>query len=172
MELNFWMWIFIVVFMIHNFEEIFTVEYWFKKIYPHTRDRLPAPILQQLENTKSMTAGQFAMAVFVLFLPVSALLIISVTTELYFLFFGANLFFALNILTHPLQAIYLKRYVPGLWTSLFVVLPYNFVLFILLTQAGGLDTRTIILSLIVTALLFPVLPFAHKAAEYWKRNFT
>lgn len=172
MELTFWMWMFIIVFMIHNFEEIFTMEYWFKKIYPRTHSRLPVLVLRQLESAKSMTAGQFTMAVFVLFLPISTLLILSVTTELYFLFLGANFFFALNILTHPLQALYLKRYVPGLWTSLFAVLPYNLVLFDLLKQSGGLEPRTVVLSLIVAALLLPILPLAHRTAEYWKNNFT
>lgn len=172
MEMNFWIWMFLVVFMIHNFEEIFTIEYWYKKIYPRLQERLPNLVRQQLESIKTMTAGQFTMAVFVLFIPVTVLLIISVTTEQYFLFLGVNLFFALNILIHPLQALFLKRYVPGLWTAVFVILPYNLMLFPILERADVWDTRSIVCSILVVLLLLPTVPLGHKVAEYWQRNYT
>lgn len=83
---------FLLVFMLHVFEEIITIEYWFNSIYCDTRERIPSYIIQQLE--KSMTAGQFTIAVCVLFLAVSLFLIISVTTELY-VFFGVPIYFLL-----------------------------------------------------------------------------
>ncbi|WP_055106497.1 HXXEE domain-containing protein [Paenibacillus ihumii] len=172
MDINFWIWMFLIVFMLHNFEEIFTIEYWFNRIYPVTKERIPLYIIQQMEKSKSMTAGQFTIAVFVLFLVVSVLLIISVTTKFYFLFLGANIFFAINIIIHPIQALFLRRYVPGLWTSVVLILPYNLILFKMLYQEDMLDTSMIILSLIVGALFVPLLLLSHKIADLWKQRFT
>lgn len=172
MDIHFWIWMFLIVFMLHNFEEIFTIEYWFNMVYSDTKEHIPSYIIQQMEESKSMTAGQFTMAVCVLFLAVSVLLIISVTTELYFLFLGANIFFALNIITHPIQALFLRRYVPGLWTSIVLILPYNLILFRVLYQEDMLDTRMIILSLIVGTLFVPLLLLSHKIADLWKQRFT
>ncbi|MEI3606166.1 HXXEE domain-containing protein [Pseudogracilibacillus sp. SE30717A] len=172
MDINFWMLMFLIVFMLHNFEEIFTIEYWFNTTYADIKEHIPSSIIIELEKSKSMTAGQFAMAVCVLFLAVSMLLTISVTTELYWLFLGANIFFALNILTHPIQALLLRRYVPGLLTSIFLIVPYNLILFNVLYQEAMLDTSMIVLSLIVGALFVPLLLLSHKIAEIWKQRYT
>jgi len=88
------------------------------------------------------------------------------------LFFGANLFFAVNIIIHPLQALFLRRYVPGLWTSLVLILPYNLILFKVINQEDILDTNMIILSLIVGILFVPLLLLSHKIAGLWKQRFT
>lgn len=172
MDIHFWILMFLIVFMLHNFEEIFTIEYWFKRVYPETRERIPSFVIQEMEEAKSMTAGQFTMAVCVLFLAVSVLLIISVTTELYFLFLGANIALALNIFTHPIQALFLRRYVPGLWTSIVLILPYNLILFNVLYQEDMLSTSMIILSLFVFTLFIPLLLLSHKIADLWKQRFT
>ncbi|WP_232231438.1 MULTISPECIES: HXXEE domain-containing protein [unclassified Virgibacillus] len=62
-------------------------------------------------------------------LVASLLLIITVTTQYYFLFLGLNMLFALNIFTHPIQAILLRCYMPGVWTTLLLILPYNIIFF-------------------------------------------
>lgn len=173
MDLTFLTWLFLIVFMVHNFEEIITVEYWMKKIYPSIKETLPTFVQGHLEQEKDMTAGQFTIAVGVLFVVVSILLVIStLRTDLYYLFFGANIFFALNLLTHPLQALFLRKYVPGLITSIFIVLPYNIFLFTFLYQEDLLNSFTWVLSIIVALLFIPLLLLSHKIAHAWKKNFT
>ncbi|GAA0375044.1 HXXEE domain-containing protein [Bacillus horti] len=172
MDFQFWIWMFLIVFMLHNFEEIFTIEHWFKRVYPAVKDQMPTFVQQQMNEAKTMTAGQFTMAVFVLFVPISVLLPLSLTTELYFLFLGANLFFALNIITHPLQALFLRRYVPGLWTSIFIILPYNLILFNVMQKENLIDASTIGLTLLVALLFIPLLFLSHSIGEVWRKNCT
>lgn len=173
MDITFLTWAFLIVFMVHNFEEIISIEYWMKRVFPSIKESLPKLISKDLEKEKDMTAGQFSIAVCVLFVAVSLLLVISLLmTDLYFLFLGANLFFALNIITHPLQALYLRKYVPGLITSILVILPYNIHLFNSLYQEAVLNLLTLVLSVIVAILFIPLLLLSHKIAHAWKIKLT
>lgn len=100
MKMNVWMLIFVIIFMLHNLEEIISVEKWFQKTYPRVRNRIPSLIQQQLDQI-GMTTVRFAVVVFVISILASILLLISVWTEQYYFFFGISFFFALNILlTH------------------------------------------------------------------------
>lgn len=121
--MNVWMLIFVIIFMLHNLEEIISVEKWFQKTYPRVRNRIPSLIQQQLDQI-GMTTVRFAVVVFVISILASILLLISVWTEQYYFFFGISFFFALNIFTHPLQSLLLRCYTPGLLTTVVLIIPY------------------------------------------------
>lgn len=70
-----------------------------------------------------MTSARFAVAIFMLSVFVSALLLIAVMTQHDYLFLGINLFFTINIFTHPLQSVFLRCYTPGVLTSLLLIIP-------------------------------------------------
>lgn len=63
--MNVWMLIFVIIFMLHNLEEIISVEKWFQKTYPRVRNRIPSLLQQQLDQI-GMTTVRFAVVVFVM----------------------------------------------------------------------------------------------------------
>ncbi|MTW85724.1 HXXEE domain-containing protein [Virgibacillus dakarensis] len=153
--------------MLHNLEEIMTIEGWFKKIYPRISRKIPSFAQKEMKKFEDITAAQFSAVVFVFSIASSILILIAAITQYYFLFFGLNLLFALNMFTHPLQALYLRCYTPGLWTALFLIIPYNIVFFNYFSKAGFLTMNTILGSLLVMLFLISVFFLSHKVGEKW-----
>lgn len=159
--------LFIIIFMLHNLEEIMTIEQWFNNTYPRVSQKIPSFVQKEIQNFKNNTATQFSVVVFVLSIAFSALIIIIVMTNYFFIFLGLNLLFALNIFTHPLQAIYLRCYTPGLWTTLILIIPYNILFFYHYSNAGLLTINALLSSFIVMLFLIIIFFFSHKIGEKW-----
>lgn len=165
MDIHLLIWSFLIIFMLHNFEEIIMIERWFNKKYPGVRERVPSFATREIDQLRTISTVQFSMAVCVLFIVASVLVFITITTKQYFLFLGLNIFFALNIFTHPIQSLLLRCYVPGLWTTLALIIPYNIIVFYQFNSRGILDVATIVNALVVTILFIPLLIISHKIAE-------
>ncbi|WP_018930398.1 HXXEE domain-containing protein [Gracilibacillus lacisalsi] len=170
MDIYTWIVSFVIIFMLHNLEEIIMIESWFKKSYPRVNKKIPAFAQKELNQYKDITSSQFSVVVFVFSVITSIFILISVITEHYFIFIGVNLFFALNIFTHPLQSLFLRCYTPGVWTTILLILPYNILLFYHYYKAGILTVNTITGSLIVMILLVPGFLISHKIAEKWIKS--
>ncbi len=108
-----------------------------------------------------MTSVQFSIVLCILSIAVSALILVTVITEQYVLFFGLNKIFALNIFTHPLQSLLLKCYVPGLWTTLLLIIPYNIIVYMQFYTQGLLNLTIGIKALFVIILFIPVFIISH-----------
>lgn len=166
LNIEIWTISFLIVFMLHNLEEIITIEKWYDSTYRWIAKRFPKFLKNELDHFKEMTTAQFAIAVFVFSIFCSALLLISVVSEYhYYLFLGVNLLFAFNIFTHPLQSLFLKRYTPGLFTSLLLVLPYFIMFFYNFYNTELLSLETIIRGIFVMFILFALLIFSHIIGE-------
>lgn len=156
---------FLMIFMLHNLEEIITVESWMKKTYPRVKQRIPAGIQKEIDKMQDMTAARFAVVVFILSAMVSVLLALTMWYGKFFVFLGINLIFAVNIFTHPLQALYLRCYTPGLWTTVLLIIPY-YVLFFYYTAIAGLwHVNTLLSSIVILILFIPLFLFSHKIGE-------
>lgn len=167
MDINIFILFFVIIFMLHNLEEIITIERWFLKTYPRVRKRMPPFAQKELTNYKDMTSAQFAIVVFIFSLFISALILIAVLTQTYYLFLGVSLFFALNIFTHPLQALYLKCYTPGVLTSLFLITPYYCLFFYHIYNTDIFDLSSIAGAIIVMIFQIPVFLISHKIGDKW-----
>ncbi|WP_163580722.1 HXXEE domain-containing protein [Gracilibacillus saliphilus] len=167
MDIQTWIVSFLIIFMLHNLEEIIMIESWFKKTYPRVKKKIPAFAQAELNRYKDITSSQFSVVVFVFSVIISIFILISVITEHYFIFLGVNLFFALNMFTHPLQSLFLRCYTPGVWTTILLILPYNILLFYHYYMGGILTVNTIAGSLVVMILLVPGFLISHKITEKW-----
>lgn len=65
-------WLFPIMFVLHDFEEIIMVERWMKRNSTVIYDILPERIADRVINQFSMSTAQFAVAVLVVFLFVSS----------------------------------------------------------------------------------------------------
>jgi len=167
MNIYFFILSFIIIFMLHNLEEIMTIERWFKNTYPRINKRIPTFAKKEISNFESITAAQFSVVVFVLSVAFSALLLIAVMTQYFFIFLGLNLLLAINIFTHPLQALYLRCYTPGLLTTLLLIIPYNVLFFSYFSKVGLLTMYAFLGSLIVMFFLILVFLLSHKIGGKW-----
>ncbi|MGY0691861.1 HXXEE domain-containing protein [Virgibacillus sp. FSP13] len=167
MDIYVWILSFLIIFMLHNLEEIITVERWLQKTYPRVSKRIPSFAQKELKNYKDITSAQFSVVVFVFSVFASALILIAVITQHYYLFLGVNLLFAINIFTHPLQALYLRCYTPGVLTSLLLIIPYYCLFFYRFYNTDMLALDSIIGAIFVMVLLIPAFLLSHKIGEKW-----
>ncbi|MEG6574888.1 HXXEE domain-containing protein [Caldibacillus debilis] len=117
--------LFPVVFMVHDFEEILTVEKWTKQNKEKVFALLPKKLHRFFWSSFHINTLEFAKDVFWIFLAITAAALIAVLFQWYgfFLIFLAIFFF--HVFTHFGQSVLFKGYAPGVWTSLFLVLPYS-----------------------------------------------
>lgn len=167
MDIYVWILSFLIIFMLHNLEEIITIERWFQKAYPRVKKRMPSFARKELGNYKDITSAQFSIVVFVFSIFVSALILIAVITQHYYLFLGINLLFALNIFSHPLQALYLRCYTPGVLTSLLLIIPYYVLFFRRFYNTDMLTINSIFGAIVVMIFLIPAFLLSHKIGEKW-----
>jgi len=162
-----WILFFLIIFMLHNLEEIIMVEKWFQKTYPQVQKRVPSFAQEELKHFKNMTSAQFAIIVFIFSIFSFALIVIAAMTQHYFLFLGVNFLFALNIFTHPLQALYLRCYTPGVITSLLLIIPYYSLFFYHFYNTDLLTLDSILGAIVVMVFLIPIFLLSHKIGEKW-----
>lgn len=168
MDIYFFTSFFIIIFMLHNLEEVITIEKWFKTTYPLVQNRIPSFIQKELKNYKDITSVQFSIVIFVFSIFVSVLVLIAVITQHYYLFLGVNFFYALNIFTHPLQSLYLRCYTPGVLSSLFLIIPYYSLFFYRYYNTDMLTNSSILGAMAVMVFLVPVFLLSHKIGEKWR----
>jgi hypothetical protein len=158
---------FLIIFMLHNLEEIITIERWFDKTYPRVSRKIPSAVQKELKKYEDITSAQFSIVVFVFSVFSSTLIGIALVTQQYYLFLGVSLFFAVNIFTHPLQALYLKCYTPGLLTTLFLIIPYYVLFFYRFYNTDMLSLNSIFGAIAVMVFFIPIFLLSHKIGEKW-----
>ncbi|MCM3714922.1 HXXEE domain-containing protein [Alkalihalobacillus oceani] len=152
-------WLFPIVFMFHDFEEILTVENWTKQNKDAVMKKLRPFFRRHLSSSFQLTTLQFARNVFWLFL---AIVIASLLAALYSFYFPFLMFLALffaHVFTHIGQAIYVRRYTPGLISSVVLVLPYSSYVYYRLLGEAVTGWADVIWSASTMAGLLPVLLF-------------
>ncbi|MEW9702184.1 HXXEE domain-containing protein [Paenibacillus sp. SI8] len=158
-------WLFIVTFMIHDFEEIIFVERWMNKNHASARLALPKPLRRRFDSFRNITSSQFAVAValeFIIFIPTT---IMAADFHYFLLFIGFNAILLIHVFTHLFQVFFLRMYTPGVVTAVFVTLPYSVYLFYRLAEIGVLNWSLFLNSLNVGLILLPLVIFGHIIAK-------
>ena len=110
-------WLFPLLFIFHDLEEIIGFIPWIER-----NEKLLAKKATFILNThQGLSTEGFALAVaeeFVVVLLVSFFALICHTLLLYLIWLGGLVAFALHLVVHVLQAIWLRRYIPALATSI------------------------------------------------------
>lgn len=160
-------WLFPILFIFHDFEEIIMVENWQNKNRHKVYKRLPKKLADRVIKQFSMSTAQFAFAVLIIFLFVS---ISTIMANQYlnqgafaniYLFTAVTLTFFIHAFTHIGQAIFFRSITPGAITSLIIILPYSLVLYKALLVNEVITWKIIIISLPFGFLMIPLVLFAH-----------
>ncbi|MFD3447611.1 HXXEE domain-containing protein [Microbacteriaceae bacterium 4G12] len=153
-KLNLLIWLFPLLYFIHDLEEIFTVE----KFLTKHADIIPFTV----------TTLQFTVAFFMLWL-LTFVGCYKASKQQKFLGMKANAFFSFlvpgiflaNGIGHLIQFIVFKGYVPGILTSIFIIYPYSFFTLKYMLQKNILTTKRFLFFLFLGFILQG--PFAFTA---------
>ncbi len=168
--MNFIVWMFPVIFMIHDFEEIIMAEVWGNRYREEINKVWPKRQPFGLNYIKVCQTPTFSIGVEVEFLLISLISFLSVTFHSYFLWFSAFLGITIHfIFVHILVCIYFKHYVPGVITSIIFLLPSIWFIYKAKTILHYDLEMILLFSLLGIVLMIIIIPVLHKAMGYWSK---
>ncbi|MCL1974964.1 MAG: HXXEE domain-containing protein [Firmicutes bacterium] len=141
-------WLFPLIFMFHDFEEIIFIKPWFKKNRERIKKRLPKISKILLSYTDVLTTSSFAIGVMGMYILICAVTITAYITGWHYIWFGLFFVFTVHLFLHCLPCFIFKSYVPASVTSV-ICLPiccYILVLFLQLHQIS-LDRATLYIAI-------------------------
>jgi len=118
-------WLFPILFMFHDFEEIIFMQAWSSKNRNFLTHRFPALLKKLSSHFDQITTSAFALGVAEEFILISIITVLSYVTNWYILWTGLFITFALHLVIHCFQALVLRKYVPAIITSI-ICLPICF----------------------------------------------
>ncbi|MCM3671226.1 HXXEE domain-containing protein [Mesobacillus maritimus] len=172
LDLKTLIWLFPIIFILHDLEEIITIESSMAARDNYPKTNFVERTLKMRENLGS-TAAQLAVSASWI------LLFISFTTVMTahispngggFLLFTAILnLFVLQAFMHIVQTIMFRAYTPGILTSLFLLIPYCLVTYSFLVDYGHLDWHLIFTSLPISLIMILVFLVGNLLGRYFIR---
>lgn len=126
------LWLLIVVFMLHDFEEIISVEHWAKKKEFIIKEQ-PNRFKHWIYQFWNISSHSFAKRDVFVFLFVSMVVFLKVqfidSTWMDAIFIVFLTLILLHNIAHIIQTVIIKTYTPGLYTTIGLVTPYTIYLF-------------------------------------------
>ncbi|WP_307152092.1 HXXEE domain-containing protein [Robertmurraya andreesenii] len=160
-------WLFPILFIFHDFEEIIMMEKWLNKYSNVIYEKLPKKMADKVIKQFSMSTAQFAVAVLIIFLLVSGSTIMAIQYlndspfgNIY-IFTIVMLTFFLHAFTHIGQSLLFHSITPGAFTSIIIVIPYSLVLFHTLLAHEIITWNIIFICLPFILLFIPIALFSH-----------
>lgn len=163
-------WLFPIVFMLHDFEELIGFEPWLKRHAPEVSTKLqrvlPTALLPRMDAMLAKSTARFAVPIALIFLLTVIASFAAVEFQSYGFFLAASAAYVLHGLMHIGQAIAMRRYVPSLITSLLIVLPYGALLYPRLVAEGIVTWPGLLLyGLVGVVAILPVILGMHWLGE-------
>jgi hypothetical protein len=150
------LWLFPVLFLFHDFEEILTVENWSVTNGDRIMSTLP-PFARKLYGSSfRMNTRQFAADVLWVYSIIVAVTAAAVFFSFYLPYLAVLAVFFVHVFTHVGQSLYLRMYTPGVVTAVVLALPYSLYAYYRLLSEQIIDSGDIVASLSVVAVLAPV----------------
>jgi Protein of unknown function with HXXEE motif len=121
-------WLFAVIFMLHDFEEIIAVEKWAKRT-EHNIMNSNKWIHKKIWQFWNVNSYSFAKRDVFIFLTMSIITFIKTqnleSSWISILYLSFLIFVLIHNFVHIFQTCILKMYTPGLYTAILLVTPYN-----------------------------------------------
>lgn len=160
-------WLFPILFIFHDFEEIIFMQGWIGRNKAYMQKRFPRLAKRMLPHFESITTSSFALGVAEEFVLISIITMVSYLTNWYALWIGLFMAFSLHLVMHCIQAVVLRGYVPAVITSL-ICLPACFYILNNTVQLYNLDTL-IQFSILGVLLMIANLAVIHKGMNSFSR---
>ena len=164
-------WLFPIVFMIHDFEEIIFFKSWINKNKNYLSEKFPKISKRFLPRLEKLSTSAFSLAVAEEFVLFSLITFASVIFDNYVLWLAAFMGFFVHLLIHLGQWIILKRYIPAIWTTFLALIYCIYTLYEVVFKNNIFQVSEIVLWTIIGLVLLGVnLIFAHKLAEMYDKK--
>ncbi len=164
-------WLFPIVFMFHDFEEIVLGEPWLRKNAGDLKERIktsaPVFLTKQIGAILDKTAAELSFPISLIFALTVLASYLAVAHEAYGFFLLASGAFFLHGFMHLGQALILRRYVPATITSAVFVIPYGLILYGRLIHEGTVGPSGLLIWFLLAAILtVPFILVTHKAGSF------
>ncbi len=160
-------WLFPILFMLHDFEEIIFLPPWLHKNKPYLSDRFPKLSGRLFEHFDNITPASFTLGVAEEFLLISVITFISTLTHNYYLWMGLFIAFNLHLISHLIQSCMVGKYFPALVTSL-ISLPIGITILIkVITLFSWLNI--ILYGCLGITIMVVNLVIVHKGMDHFSR---
>lgn len=172
-DLNTLIWLFPIIFIFHDLEEIITIESSMaamKNNYPKTNF---VELTVRMREKLGSTAAQLAISAAWILLIISFTAVMTAhfsTNGGSFLLFTAILnLFVLQAFMHIVQTIKFRGYTPGIITSLFLLIPYCLITYDSLVKNGQIDWHLLFSSIPVSLIMILVFLVGNLLGRYFIR---
>jgi hypothetical protein len=168
-------WLLLVVFMVHDFEEIIMMSPWIRKNKVDLLARFPRLAPRLLQLTGDLSTSAFALAVAIIFISLAMFTVLTVQFRLYALWCGLLLVFSIHFIMHIAQWVILRRYVPVIITSLLSVgyCVFAFWHMITIVQVPLKDIfMGLIPAVLLVIILFPLSTRLAKSFDRWLAGYS
>lgn len=166
-EMKVLVWLFPIIFIFHDFEEIIFMQPWISKNKNYLSKRFPRLSERLLSHFVNITTSSFALGVAEEFILISVITLVSYATNSYSLWFGLFIAFTLHLIIHCFQALLLKKYVPAIATTI-ICLPIS--IYIINNTVKLFSLYTVVLYSIIGFILMVVnLYIAHKGMDIFNK---
>ncbi len=150
-------WLFPIVFMLHDFEELIRFRRWMDRQYlPGIRRRLPAFIRANLDRIQDETTAQYAVPIALEFILFSGAALLAVETGWMAPFNLCAVGVFAHSFVHLGGSLWLRQPIPGAVTAGLLILPYSAVLFNRLVAEGLLNPQMVLFGIPLMLPLFGV----------------
>ena len=141
-------WLFPVIFMLHDFEEIIFVEAWKRKY----KRKIQTTKMKKIPFADLGITPSFSIGVLIEFFIISALSLSACIFDWYFLWLGLFFGFTIHLIVHCMLALQFKGFVPGVVTAV-PLLPFCFYILWVSNKFLSFTTAQLCISCVVGAIL-------------------
>ncbi|MPL97422.1 hypothetical protein SDC9_43613 [bioreactor metagenome] len=163
-------WLFPILFIFHDFEEIIFIQPWLSKNRYYLSVRFPTLSKKLLPHFDNITTSSFALGVAEEFILISIITVVSYIMNSHRLWAGLFIAFTLHLVIHCFQALIIRRYVPAIATSI-ICLPICIYIIKYIVQLFTLDT-VVIYSILGFIIMVINLGIVHRFMDVFSRWLT
>jgi hypothetical protein len=160
-------WLFPLIFMVHDFEEIIFQEWWFNK----ERSTLLKKYPKVAREYESISTAGFSLAVSEEFIVLLVVTLTAIVFHWYYLWLGALVTFLIHLIIHIAQWAIYKKYIPAIITVIPAMI-YSIYAIRFVYESCNINPLYGIMWSIVSMIIFGAnLFFAHRIARKLTRFF-
>lgn len=163
-------WLFPIIFMFHEFEEIIFFKSWIEKNKDDLSERYPKLAKRLLSRIEGLSVPAFTVAVAEEFLLLSIVTVLGVIFNWYLLWLAVFMGYFIHLLVHIEQCLILRKYIPGIYTAVLSII-YCIYSLCFIFENHLFETEQIFIWTIIGCIIaFTNLAFAHKLAQLFDKH--
>lgn len=121
-------WLFPIIFIFHDFEEIIFMQAWISKNRSYLYKRFPKFSKKLIPHFDNITTASFAVEIAEEFILISIITVICYEIDWYSLWLGLFIAFTLHLIIHCFQILIVGKYIPAIVTSVICLLICTYII--------------------------------------------